>query len=947
VGDTVRLTVGTWQTWNDIGGTNRARSFATVFGRFGNADLSDSANCVQGAGRNPGSSADEFYADTPTLTTAGTFYWAMRVSYGFGNDFWFDSMRTNWAVLSLNRPSAATLSIEVSALNNPSDLAATAASDKQINLSWTKGNSGGEKDTLVLRSTSNSFTDPTAGTAYSAGTNIGSATVIYKGNASSLSDTNLTAGTQYYYKVYAENNLYYSPSSSGTVTATATTLGPTISATGTLAGVDTTYGTASASPTSFTVSGSYLTGNLTVTPPAGFEVSTSAGSSYGSTVTLTPASGSVASTTVYVRLAAATVPGSYSGDVTVSGGGATSQTIATVSSSVSAKQLTITGLTGANKVYDGTNSASVTGTATLSGINGSDVVSLSGSPTYAFADANVGTGKAITASGHTLSGTHAGRYTVAQPTGLTANITAKGLSVIGLTGANKEYDGTATASATGTASLDGVVAADTANVSLDGTPSFSFANGNVGAGKPITVSGYSLGGSAAGNYSLTQPTLSGDITAKGLTITGASATNRVYDRTVSVVVSGGSLVGVVGSDDVTLGGSPAGAMANANVGTGKAVTVTGYSLSGTAAGNYNLTQPTGVTVDITAKEVTVTGASATNRAYNGSTTVAVSGGSLSGVISGDTVTLGGSPTGTVASAAAGDGKIVTVTGYSLGGAQASNYSLTQPTDVTVNITAASVSSGDITLTRSGDSFSASASGVSGFTYSYAGRTTNGVATSYGPSATAPTAPGYYTVTATSSDSNYSGSANQNYYVTGPIAAADAVARPAGNSNFGIPQATLVQNDKRIHSDGSVQTSNLSVTGVTASGPTVSLSGVMVNFTTGGSGAETFTYTVTDATTGKTATATVTVTPEASVEKFEITGTPGTPTFDGDITSVTMTFTGTPNTTYTVYYKGDLSEAEWTSAGGWYSESGTFTVEISKDGNHVSDWTNSMFFRAVK
>ena len=184
-------------------------------------------------------------------------------------------------------------------------------------------------------------------------------------------------------------------------------------------------------------------------------------------------------------------------------------------------------------------------------------------------------------------------------------------------------------------------------------------------------------------------------------------------------------------------------------------------------------------------------------------------------------------------------------------------------------------------------------------------------------------------------------------MTGPIAAADAVARPASNNNFGIPQATLVQNDKRIHSDGSVQTSNLSVTGVTASGPTVSLSGVMVNFTTGGSGAETFTYTVTDATTGKTATATVTVTPEASVEKFEIAGTPGTPVFDGDITSVTMTFTGTPNTTYTVYYKGELSEAEWTSAGGWYSENGTFTVEISKDGNHVSDWSGSMFFRAVK
>ncbi|MFM8655379.1 MAG: hypothetical protein ACKODZ_11760, partial [Verrucomicrobiota bacterium] len=277
------------------------------------------------------------------------------------------------------------------------------------------------------------------------------------------------------------------------------------------------------------------------------------------------------------------------------------------------------------------------------------------------------------------------------------------------------------------------------------------------------------------------------------------------------------------------------------------------------------------------------------------------------------------------------------------GADAGNYSLSLVSTTTATITAATLAGGDISLTRDGDSFSASATGVSGFTYSYAGRTSNGIATSYGPSATAPSAAGYYAVTATSSDANYSGSTSSNYHVTGPIAVADAVARPAGNSAFSIPKATLAQNDKRIHSDGSVQTSNLSVTA--ASGAVVN--GVMVDFTAAGNGVETFTYTVTDSTTSKTATALVTVTPEASVEKFEITGTPGTPTFDGDITSVTMTFTGTPNTTYYVYFKGELGEADWSSAGGWYSENGTFTVEISKDGNHVADWTGSMFFRAVK
>ena len=51
-----------------------------------------------------------------------------------------------------------------------------------------------------------------------AGNAIGSATVIYKGNATSFTDTGLTAGTQYFYKFYAENFSYYS----GGVTSSAT-----------------------------------------------------------------------------------------------------------------------------------------------------------------------------------------------------------------------------------------------------------------------------------------------------------------------------------------------------------------------------------------------------------------------------------------------------------------------------------------------------------------------------------------------------------------------------------------------------------------------------------------------------------------------------------------------------------------------------------------------------
>jgi hypothetical protein len=207
---------------------------------------------------------------------------------------------------------------------------------------------------------------------------------------------------------------------------------PTISSSGSLAALSTTYGTAS-SNTTFSVSGANMTAGISVNPPAGFQVSTTSDfssnvGSNGSPITV-GAAGTISSTTVYVRLAATTSPGNYSGNIVLSSSGASNVNVATVSSTVSTKNLTISGLTGANKVYDGNTTASTTGTASLVGIVGGDVVTLSGTPNFSFTTASVGDGKSITASGYTLSGTHAARYTVSQPTGLTGNITTKSLTI--------------------------------------------------------------------------------------------------------------------------------------------------------------------------------------------------------------------------------------------------------------------------------------------------------------------------------------------------------------------------------------------------------------------------------------------------------------------------------------------------------------------------------------
>jgi subtilisin-like proprotein convertase family protein/endonuclease/exonuclease/phosphatase family metal-dependent hydrolase len=119
-----------------------------------------------------------------------------------------------------------------------------------------------------------------------------------------------------------------------TYVITAPPVTPTLAVSpGTLAApLTTTAGTASAAQT-ITVSGSGLTGAVTVTAPTGLEVSLASGSGYGATLSLTPASGTLASTTVYVRLAASATAGSYnSAAITVSGGGATLVSVSTTAS---------------------------------------------------------------------------------------------------------------------------------------------------------------------------------------------------------------------------------------------------------------------------------------------------------------------------------------------------------------------------------------------------------------------------------------------------------------------------------------------------------------------------------------------------------------------------------------------------------------------------------------
>ncbi len=165
------------------------------------------------------------------------------------------------------------------------------------------------------------------------------------------------------------------------------------------------------------------------------------------------------------------------------------------------------------------------------------------------------------------------------------------------------------------------------------------------------------------------------INKKEVSVKGFEAQSKVYDGKADAEVNStnAKLYGMIEGTDV--GFDKSGLtfkFDDKNVGTSKAVKNTApITLTGTDAGNYNLTNPiVELTADITAKPVTVT-ADVTEKAYNGRTDDAKVNMIASGIIAGDDVQI--VPTkGVYANADAGDAVEVTVF-HAVSGDDANNY----------------------------------------------------------------------------------------------------------------------------------------------------------------------------------------------------------------------------------------------------------------------------------
>jgi hypothetical protein len=390
----------------------------------------------------------------------------------------------------------------------------------------------------------------------------------------------------------------------------------------------------------------------------------------------------------------------------------------------------------------------------LSGVLSGDRITGSGIGT--FSTQHAGNGLSYSLNGLTLTGADAPDYYLSN--GLTAvgnngTITPLALTVSGSSVSPKTYDGTTAATITGGV-LNGVLTGDQAYVSL-ATQAGSFASKNAGIGIGVTAADtLVLASPVAGDYTLIEPTgLTGTIAPLALTVSGSAVTPKIYDGTTAATITGGVLNGVLTGDQAYVSlVTQAGSFASKNAGIGIGVTAADtLALTGPAAGDYTLTEPTGLTGTITPRSVMLNNETAASKTYDGTTAAAVSGGPLSNMVAGDALAL----IGTFASPNAGQQVPVTV---ALSGADAGNYVLGGATTLAANINPAPLlATANSIATPLGNQLPTLSGTFSGFVggQTLAVLQAAGYQASWSSSVTNVSAAGHYPITGSFTDGNYS------------------------------------------------------------------------------------------------------------------------------------------------------------------------------------------------
>ncbi len=421
----------------------------------------------------------------------------------------------------------------------------------------------------------------------------GAFTITY--NDSSLHSDYINSYTINY--AYAGNSSVYLNSAANNTSTSLTVNKAPVTITGVTAASKTYDGTSTAVLSGGTVSGTFNSDNVTFTTGTGTFSNQNVG-----TWSVTASGYVLSATGVSTNYSLSAQPG-------------------VPNASITPKALTVTGLSvPASKVYDGTLTAAVSGSA---GVNteaptfntGGDGKAYTGDTVLPLGTAT-GTYNLATVDGATTVtfnglSTANGNYTL-NPLTQAATITPKALTVTGITAPSTVYDGTTTAKLGGAAAFPAPEAAgagttsDGMPYSVDsvspGTVTGTLAAKDVGSEAVTTV--VTVTGAGFGNYTVTsQAGLTQPVTAKPLNYSGISAANRAYDGTTVASLSGAAttLTAETAGSGSTSDGMPytgdvvsfttgtlTGTFATNQAGTGIAVTVTGgVSLTpGGQSGNY-------------------------------------------------------------------------------------------------------------------------------------------------------------------------------------------------------------------------------------------------------------------------------------------------------------------------------------------------------------------------
>jgi filamentous hemagglutinin family protein len=397
---------------------------------------------------------------------------------------------------------------------------------------------------------------------------------------------------------------------------------------------------------------------------------------------------------------------------------------ASTTATISQANLTVSGITAANKTYNASDAATVNAAgANYSGLFAGDVVNVAA--TGLFSDKNVGTNKTVALTS-SYSGADVGNYAITNQATTTATISQANLTVSGITASDKTYNASdvATVSTSG-ANYSGLFAGDVVNVAATGL----FSDKNVGIGKTVTLSS-SYSGADVGNYAITnQATTTATISQANLTVGGITAADKSYSASDAATVSttGATYSGLFAGDVVNV--TATGLFSDKNVGTGKTVNLSS-SYSGADVGNYAITNQATTTASISQANLTVSGITAADKTYNASdaATVSTAGANYSGLFAGDVVNV--AATGLFSDKNAGIGKTVTLSS-SYSGADVGNYAITNQASTIATISQANLTVSGITAAdKTYNASDAATISTQGLTYSglFAGDVVNVAAT---------------------------------------------------------------------------------------------------------------------------------------------------------------------------------------------------------------------------